>query len=89
MGQAIGQILPAAVGAAVSPLADRGRRAHARHAARSNAPVVIYFALGDRSQLVLDRLRTWMVRNNPAIMSMLLLILGVKDIGDAITGFST
>jgi threonine/homoserine/homoserine lactone efflux protein len=53
------------------------------------APVVIAFALGDRSRVVLDRLKTWMARENAVIMAVLLLILGVKLIGDAISGFST
>ena len=42
------------------------------------APVVIYFALGDRSGPLLERLK-----------AVLLLVIGVKLIGDAITGFST
>ena len=53
------------------------------------APVVLYFALGDRSRAILERLKTWMARNNTVIMAMLLLVIGVKLIGDAIAGFST
>jgi threonine/homoserine/homoserine lactone efflux protein len=52
------------------------------------APVVIYFALGDRSRELLDRLKTWMGENNAVIMTVLLLVFGVKLIGDAIAGFS-
>lgn len=52
------------------------------------APVVIFFALGARSREILDQLKNWMARNNAAIMATLLLILGVKLIGDAIAGFS-
>lgn len=37
-------------------------------------PVVIYFALGDRSAELLDRLKTWMAQNNAVIMAVLLLI---------------
>jgi len=51
-------------------------------------PVVLYFALGSRSQQVLDRLKTWMVQNNTAILAVLFLVFGVKLIGDAISGFS-
>jgi threonine/homoserine/homoserine lactone efflux protein len=51
-------------------------------------PVVIYFALGDRSAQLLDRLKTWMARNNGVIMAVLLLVIGVKLIGDAISGLS-
>jgi threonine/homoserine/homoserine lactone efflux protein len=53
------------------------------------APVVIYFAMGDRSQHLLDMLKTWLARNNAVIMGVLLLIIGVKLIGNAISGFSS
>jgi threonine/homoserine/homoserine lactone efflux protein len=53
------------------------------------APVVVYFTLGDRSGPLLDSLKSWMARNNSVIMSVLLLVIGVKLIGDAIAGFST
>jgi hypothetical protein len=49
------------------------------------APVVIYFALGDRSGPVLDRLKGWMGRHNAVIMSVLCLVIGAKLIGDGIT----
>jgi len=52
------------------------------------APVVIYFAMGARAQQVLYRLKSWMVHNNAAIMAVLLLVIGTKFIGDAISGFS-
>jgi predicted negative regulator of RcsB-dependent stress response len=45
--------------------------------------------MGDRSQELLDRLKTWMARNNGVIMAVLLLVIGVKLIGDAISGFSS
>jgi threonine/homoserine/homoserine lactone efflux protein len=51
-------------------------------------PVVIYFALGDRAAEPLDRLKTWMAHNNAVIMAVLLLVIGVKLIGDAISGLS-
>ena len=53
------------------------------------APVVIYFAMGDRSQPLLGRMKTWLAHNNAVIMAVLLLIIGVKLIGNAISGFST
>lgn len=53
------------------------------------APVVIYFALGERAGPVLDRLKTWLAQNNGVIMAVLLLIIGAKLVGDAIAGFST
>lgn len=52
------------------------------------APVVLYFALGDRSGPILDRLQTWMAQNNAVIMAVLCLVIGAKLIGDAIAGFS-
>ena len=51
-------------------------------------PVGIYFALGDRSRELLDRLKTWFAFNNAVIMAVLLVVIGVKLIGDAIAGFS-
>jgi len=53
------------------------------------APVVIYFAMGDRSIRILDRLKVWLARNNAVIMGVLMLIIGIKLIGNAISGFST
>lgn len=52
------------------------------------APVVIYFALGSRAARILDGLKTWMAAHNAAIMAVLLLVLGFKLIGDAISGLS-
>lgn len=51
-------------------------------------PVVISFAMGDRSNELLLRLRTWMARNNDVIMAVILLLIGVKLLGDAIAGLS-
>lgn len=53
------------------------------------APVVISVALGDRSRDLLDRLKGWMAHNNAVIMAVLLLVIGVKLIGDAIAGLSS
>ncbi|HEX3268205.1 MAG TPA: GAP family protein [Gaiellaceae bacterium] len=53
------------------------------------APLVIYLTLGDRAARILDDLKVWMAAHNAAIMSVLLLILGFKLIGDAIAGLST
>jgi Sap, sulfolipid-1-addressing protein len=52
------------------------------------APVVMFFALGDRSGRILAGLRDWMAQHNAVIMAVLCLIIGVKLIGDAISGFS-
>ncbi len=53
------------------------------------APVVISVVLGDRSRELLERVKTWFVFNNAVILSVLLLVIGAKLIGDAIAGFST
>lgn len=51
-------------------------------------PVVMYYALGDRSAELLDRLKTWMARNNAVIMAVLLVVIGAKLVGDSIAGLS-
>ena len=53
------------------------------------APVVIYFAMGDKAADILAELKTWMAHHNAAIMAVILVIIGVKLIGDSISGFST
>ena len=53
------------------------------------APVAIYFAMGSGSRVVLERLKDWMAHNNAVIMAVLLLVIGVKLIGEVISGFST
>ena len=53
------------------------------------APIVIYFAMGEKAEHILADLKTWMARNNAAIMAVILLVIGAKLIGDAISGFST
>jgi Sap, sulfolipid-1-addressing protein len=52
------------------------------------APVVLYFVLGARAAAILDDVKAWMAAHNAAIMTILLLVLGAKLIGDAITGLS-
>ncbi len=53
------------------------------------SPVVLFFALGDRSREKLDSLKTWMSQNNAVIMAVLCLVIGAKLIGDGISGLST
>jgi len=53
------------------------------------APLVLVLVLGDRSQDLLDAVRGWMGRYNAVIMTVLLLLIGAKLIGDSIAGFST
>lgn len=51
-------------------------------------PMGIYLLMGSKAAEVLDGLKTWMARNNTAVMGVLLLIIGVKLIGDAISGLA-
>ncbi len=50
--------------------------------------MVIYFALGERSEKMLATLKDWMGRHNTVIMSVLCLVIGAKLIGDAIGGLA-
>lgn len=52
------------------------------------APVFVYFALGARATEILNGLKSWMAAHNAAIMTVLLLVLGTKLIGDAVSGLS-
>ena len=52
------------------------------------APIAIFFALGDRSGAVLERLKDWMADHNGVIMAVLCLVIGAKLIGDGISGLS-
>jgi threonine/homoserine/homoserine lactone efflux protein len=50
-------------------------------------PVVIAITLGERSRDLLDRLKDWLAANNATIMAVLMVVIGAKLIGDAISGF--
>ncbi|HXT88730.1 MAG TPA: GAP family protein [Trebonia sp.] len=52
-------------------------------------PVVLYFALGPRADKLLAGLKDWMSEHNAVIMSVLCLVIGVKLIGDAISGLTS
>jgi threonine/homoserine/homoserine lactone efflux protein len=47
-------------------------------------PVALSVVLGDRARATLDGLKDWLTANNAVIMAVLLLVLGVKLIGDGI-----
>jgi hypothetical protein len=53
------------------------------------APVVIYFAMGERSGELLGRLKGWMGRNNAVILAVVLVVIGVTLIGDGIGGLTS
>lgn len=52
------------------------------------APVVLYFAMGNRSTALLEGMRGWLAAHNAVIMAVLLIVIGAKILGDAISGFS-
>ena len=49
-------------------------------------PVLLYFAMGERSKRLLDELRGWMTHNSATIMAVICLVIAAKLIGDGITG---
>jgi threonine/homoserine/homoserine lactone efflux protein len=49
-------------------------------------PVVVYLILGERSRALLDDVRSWMAANNTVIMAVITLVIGVKILGDGISG---
>jgi formate-dependent nitrite reductase membrane component NrfD len=53
-----------------------------------SVPVLIYFTMEDRSRELLDCLKNWMAWNNAVITSGLFFIIGVKLIGDGLSGLS-
>jgi hypothetical protein len=48
-------------------------------------PVGVYFALGERSEKSLTRLKDWMSDHNAVIMSVLCLVIAPKVVGDGIS----
>jgi threonine/homoserine/homoserine lactone efflux protein len=52
-------------------------------------PVVIYFAMGERSQQLLAGLKDWMSAHNAVIMAILCLVIAAKLIGDGISGLAS
>jgi threonine/homoserine/homoserine lactone efflux protein len=52
------------------------------------APVAMFFLLGDRAPKMLTELKDWMASNNAVIMAVLVLVIGVKLIGDGISVLS-
>jgi threonine/homoserine/homoserine lactone efflux protein len=47
-------------------------------------PVIAYLVAGDRLEQTLDRSKDWLIRNNGAVMAVLLVVFGFSLIGDAI-----
>lgn len=53
------------------------------------APLMLYFALKERSQRILDGLKLWMERHNTAIMAVICLLFAAKLVGNAISDLSS
>lgn len=52
------------------------------------APLAVYLVGGARSADVLGEWKAWMGRHNAAIMTTLLVVLGAKYVGDAVSGLT-
>ncbi|MFH9396926.1 GAP family protein [Streptomyces sp. NPDC017413] len=52
-------------------------------------PLGVYLGGREKSAATLGGWKTWMARHNPAIMTTLFVVLGVKYVGDAISGLTT
>jgi hypothetical protein len=52
------------------------------------APVVVYFAMADKSERVLGEWKTWLAENNATVMAVLLVVFGFMLIGKGVTGLS-
>ncbi len=82
MGQAIGDVLPLAIGVAISPVPIIA------------IILMLGIASGDAASSsgeprILDGMKTWMSDHNAAIMTVLLLVLGGKLAGEGIGGLSS
>jgi threonine/homoserine/homoserine lactone efflux protein len=51
------------------------------------APLLAFYALGDRAPAVLERVNTWMIRNSAVMTAALCLLIGVTLVGNAISGY--
>jgi hypothetical protein len=54
----------------------------------ATVPLAVYVFGGAKAARTLDGWKTWMAAHNSAIMTVLLLVLGAKYVGDAISGLS-
>ena len=93
MGEVIGDLLPVALGVAISPGLSSGETALAVAvfvvigSCSVAIPVVGYLVAQQRMQEPLDELRQWLTLHNSAVMSVLLLVIGVVIIGKGLAGF--
>ena len=50
------------------------------------APVAYYLVAGERADATLQTMKTWLIRNNAAVISVLLLVFGVKLLAEGVQG---
>lgn len=48
-------------------------------------PYAIYLSMGERAADLLGHIKTWMITNNTVIMAVLMLVIGVKILGDGLS----
>jgi hypothetical protein len=52
------------------------------------APLVVFFAMGDRSERVLGGWKVWLGENNATVMAVLFVVFGASLVGKGIAGLS-
>lgn len=52
-------------------------------------PLAVHLFGGDTATVTLNRWKAWMVANDTAVLAVLLLVLGAKSLGEAITGLTS
>jgi hypothetical protein len=87
MGAVIGELLPLAVGIAISPIPMAMVIFTLVAASTVAVPVLGHLAARDRMAAPLDRLPAWLTQHNTAVMAVLLLVIGAALIGKGIAGF--
>ena len=50
-------------------------------------PLMLYFAMGERSKPILADLEIWLARHNHAILAVIFLVMGAKVLGQGIGGW--
>lgn len=51
-------------------------------------PIALFYALGERSERTVAGLRAWMEAHSSVILTVILLVIGAKLIGDALSGLT-
>jgi hypothetical protein len=87
LSRAIGDLLPSAVGVALSPIPIIAViLILATPRARSNGPALYFVFAPEAAARPLDAIRRFMEQHNAIIMFVVLLVLGAKLLGDGLGG---